>query len=62
MTATFYDAKLSDDYIEISLREETHSGLIEVEIQGDYAEVMYLDAKNAKAMGEYLIKLASEIS
>lgn len=56
----FEDAKLPQDYIEVKLREETHGSLIEIEIQGDGAEVIYLTKEKARAMGELLINLSSE--
>lgn len=56
----FSDAKLPQDYIEVTLREETHGDLIEIEIQGDGAEVIYLTKDKAKAMGELLIELSKE--
>lgn len=56
----FNDAKLPQDYIEVKLREETHGDLIEIEIQGDRAEVIYLNKATAKLMGEFLIKLSKE--
>ena len=56
----FEDAKLPQDYIEVTLREETHGDLVEIEIQGDRAEVVYLTKENARLVGEFLIKLSKE--
>ena len=56
----FEDAKLPQDYVEVKLREETHGDLVEIEIQGDGAEVIYLTKEKARAMGEFLIKLSKE--
>jgi hypothetical protein len=54
----FEDAKISQDYIEVTLREEAHGDLIEIEIQGDGAEVVYLGKEKARAMGELLVSLS----
>ena len=56
----FEDAKLPQDYLEVTLRKETHGDLIEIEVQGDRAEVIYLSKDKAKSMGELLIKLSKE--
>lgn len=62
MNNIFKDAKFPNDYIEINTKIEILDDLIEVEIHGDSAEVIWLSACSARAMGEYLIKLAGEIT
>jgi hypothetical protein len=57
----FNDAKMPQDTIEATIREETHGDLIEVEIQGDCAECVYLTKKDAKSLGEHLISLSEQI-
>ena len=55
----FEDEKTPQDTIEASIREETHGDLIEIEIQGDRAEMVYLSKDNARVLGEYLITLSN---
>ena len=57
----FKDAKMPEDTIEATIREETYSDLVKVEIQGDGAECIYLTKEDAKALGEHLISLAEQI-
>ena len=60
----FEDAKLPQDYIEVTLRKETHGDLVEIKVQGifdvDFGEVIYLTKEKARAMGELLIKLGTD--
>ena len=57
----FKDAKLPQDTIEVVIREETHGDLVEVEIQSDGAECIYLDKESAYKLGEQLVRLSREI-
>lgn len=57
----FKDAKMPQDTIEAVIREETHGDLVEVEIQGDQAECVYLTKQSAKALGRHLIDLSEQI-
>jgi hypothetical protein len=57
----FNDAKFPEDTIEAVISEESHSDLVEVEIQGDGAECIYLTKENALALRECLIKLSKGI-
>jgi hypothetical protein len=56
----FIDAANQRDSIEVKLVDEEKrlSSLIEVEIQGDHGEVVYLSPDDAWKMGKYLIKMA----
>ncbi len=57
----FKDAKMPRDTIEAVIREESYSDLVEVEIQGDGAECVYLDKESAYKLGEHLIRLSRAI-
>ncbi len=57
----FKDAKLPADTIEVSIRGETHGDLIEIEIQGDGAECVYLTKEDAIAVGKHLLMLSSAL-
>ncbi len=57
----FKDAKMPQDTIEAIIRRETHGDLVEIEIQGDRAECIYLTCEDADSFGRHLIALAAQI-
>ena len=58
----FKDAKLPQDTVEAIIREETHGDLVEVEIQADVGECVYLDRETAYKLGEHLIRLSRKLT
>lgn len=53
----FKDALVSNDTIEAVIGEDKGANLIEVEIQGDRSEMVYLDKETAFKLGQQLIIL-----
>lgn len=57
----FQDTKFPSDTIEAVIRDGICSDLVEIEIQGDRAECVYLTSENARKLGNHLIELSKTL-
>lgn len=58
----FKDAKMPQDYLEVTVREYTMGDLVLIEGRtDDYSGMVELDRDTVRAMGNYLIELSNEL-